>query len=85
LLSVFVAASSTPSQLLPARSQMAFTLGIHIVLVPFGVAFVRALNDMASADLTATRSGSASRSELSARGVRGCEGKYVQASRRRTR
>jgi len=28
-----------PSQLLPAREQMAFTLGFHIVLVPFGVAF----------------------------------------------
>jgi cytochrome d ubiquinol oxidase subunit I len=40
VLSVIVAASSTPSQLLPAREQMAFTLGIHVVLVPFGVAFV---------------------------------------------
>src|SRR5215212_10870325 len=28
-----------PVQLLPARQQMAFTLGFHIVLVPFGVAF----------------------------------------------
>src|SRR5438477_11277032 len=28
-----------PSQLLPAREQMAFTLGFHILLVPFGVAF----------------------------------------------
>src|SRR5689334_19270641 len=28
-----------PAQLLPAREQMAFTLGFHIVLVPFGVAF----------------------------------------------
>ncbi|MEN3356255.1 MAG: cytochrome bd ubiquinol oxidase subunit [Mycobacteriales bacterium] len=28
-----------PSQLLPAREQMAFTLGFHIILVPFGVAF----------------------------------------------
>src|SRR6266496_6804770 len=27
------------SQLLPAREQMAFTLGFHIILVPFGVAF----------------------------------------------
>ena len=27
------------SNLLPAREQMAFTLGFHIVLVPFGVAF----------------------------------------------
>jgi cytochrome d ubiquinol oxidase subunit I len=30
--------AATP-QLLPARIQMAFTLGIHIILVPFGVAF----------------------------------------------
>ena len=28
-----------PSQLVPAREQMAFTLGFHIILVPFGVAF----------------------------------------------
>jgi cytochrome d ubiquinol oxidase subunit I len=28
-----------PPQLLPAREMMAFTLGFHIVLVPFGVAF----------------------------------------------
>src|SRR5256885_7027595 len=28
-----------PEQLLPAREQMAFTLGFHIILVPFGVAF----------------------------------------------
>jgi cytochrome d ubiquinol oxidase subunit I len=34
-----VAAPSAPSQLLPAREQMAFTLGFHIILVPFGVAF----------------------------------------------
>src|SRR5437588_6414072 len=27
------------SQILPAREQMAFTLGFHIILVPFGVAF----------------------------------------------
>jgi cytochrome bd ubiquinol oxidase subunit I len=33
------AAGSDPSQLLPAREQMAFTLGFHIILVPFGVAF----------------------------------------------
>jgi cytochrome d ubiquinol oxidase subunit I len=33
------AAAGDPSQLLPAREQMAFTLGFHIVLVPFGVAF----------------------------------------------
>ncbi|SEG76666.1 cytochrome bd-I ubiquinol oxidase subunit 1 apoprotein [Actinacidiphila yanglinensis] len=32
------AAAGDPSQLLPAREQMAFTLGFHIVLVPFGVA-----------------------------------------------
>ena len=28
-----------PTQLLPAREQMAFTLGFHIILVPFGMAF----------------------------------------------
>jgi cytochrome bd ubiquinol oxidase subunit I len=33
------AAAADPSQLLPAREQMAFTLGFHIILVPFGVAF----------------------------------------------
>jgi cytochrome bd ubiquinol oxidase subunit I len=32
-------AAAEPSQMLPAREQMAFTLGFHIVLVPFGVAF----------------------------------------------
>src|SRR3954452_17847373 len=32
-------AASDPSQLLPAREQMGFTLGCHIILVPFGVAF----------------------------------------------
>jgi len=32
-------AAEEPSQLLPAREQMALTLGFHIVLVPFGVAF----------------------------------------------
>jgi cytochrome d ubiquinol oxidase subunit I len=32
-------APADPSQLLPAREQMAFTLGFHILLVPFGVAF----------------------------------------------
>src|SRR3954462_2551643 len=31
--------AANPSQLLPAREQMAFTLGFHIILVPFGVAF----------------------------------------------
>ena len=34
-----LSASASPSQLLPAREQMAFTLGFHIILVPFGVAF----------------------------------------------
>lgn len=38
--SAIVAAAGDPAQLLPARTQMAFTLGVHIVLVPFGVAFV---------------------------------------------
>jgi cytochrome d ubiquinol oxidase subunit I len=32
-------AAADPPQLLPAREMMAFTLGFHIVLVPFGVAF----------------------------------------------
>jgi cytochrome d ubiquinol oxidase subunit I len=31
--------AADPPQLLPAREQMAITLGFHIVLVPFGVAF----------------------------------------------
>jgi cytochrome bd ubiquinol oxidase subunit I len=31
--------AADPAQLLPAREQMAFTLGFHIVIVPFGVAF----------------------------------------------
>ena len=35
-----LASAAAPAQLLPAREQMAFTLGVHIVLVPFGVAFV---------------------------------------------
>src|SRR3954452_24219855 len=34
-----LAGAGDPSQLLPARQMMAFTLGFHIVLVPFGVAF----------------------------------------------
>src|SRR5438874_13730242 len=34
-----LAAAGDPSQLLPAREQMAFTLAFHIILVPFGVAF----------------------------------------------
>ncbi|MFF0225851.1 cytochrome ubiquinol oxidase subunit I [Streptomyces sp. NPDC004629] len=33
-----LAAAGDPQQLLPAREQMAFTLGFHIILVPFGVA-----------------------------------------------
>src|SRR2546421_225410 len=33
------AGGGEPSQLLPARQQMAFTLGFHIILVPFGLAF----------------------------------------------
>ena len=33
------ALSADSPQLLPAREQMAFTLGFHIILVPFGVAF----------------------------------------------
>src|SRR5881397_3945134 len=32
-------AAADPAQLLPAREQMAFTLGFHLILVPFGVAF----------------------------------------------
>lgn len=39
MASVLAALVSEPSQLLPARTQMAFTLGFHIVLVPMGVAF----------------------------------------------
>ncbi|MFF4755018.1 cytochrome ubiquinol oxidase subunit I [Streptomyces sp. NPDC002514] len=38
LLSALLGAADPP-QLLPAREQMAFTLGFHIILVPFGVAF----------------------------------------------
>lgn len=33
------ALAAEPAQLLPARTQMAFTLGFHIILVPMGVAF----------------------------------------------
>src|SRR4051812_25732834 len=39
VLTMAAAAAPEPSQLLPAREQMAFTLGFHIVLVPFGLAF----------------------------------------------
>jgi cytochrome d ubiquinol oxidase subunit I len=38
-LMAYLADAGDPAQLLPAREQMAFTLGFHIVLVPFGVAF----------------------------------------------
>ncbi|MET0417636.1 MAG: cytochrome ubiquinol oxidase subunit I, partial [Actinoplanes sp.] len=38
-LTAYLAEAGDPSQLLPAREQMAFTLGFHIILVPFGVAF----------------------------------------------
>src|SRR3954447_14946067 len=38
-LASLLAEAADPSQLLPAREQMAFTLGFHIILVPFGVAF----------------------------------------------
>jgi cytochrome bd ubiquinol oxidase subunit I len=31
--------AADPAQMLPARQMMAFTLGFHIILVPFGVAF----------------------------------------------
>ena len=34
-----LAEAADPAQLFPAREQMAFTLGFHIILVPFGVAF----------------------------------------------
>lgn len=34
-----ILAAGGAAQLLPAREQMAFTLGFHIILVPFGVAF----------------------------------------------
>jgi cytochrome d ubiquinol oxidase subunit I len=35
----YLADAGDSAQLLPAREQMAFTLGFHIILVPFGVAF----------------------------------------------
>jgi cytochrome bd ubiquinol oxidase subunit I len=38
LLTFPALALAEPGQLLPAREQMAFTLGFHIILVPFGVA-----------------------------------------------
>src|SRR3954464_4868536 len=39
LLAPAAALAPAPPQLLPAREQMAFTLGFHIVLVPFALAF----------------------------------------------
>jgi cytochrome d ubiquinol oxidase subunit I len=33
-----VTSSDETMQLLPAREQMAFTLGFHFILVPFGMA-----------------------------------------------
>ncbi len=39
LTEVAVTLAADPEQLLPARQMMAFTLGFHIILVPFGVAF----------------------------------------------
>ena len=39
VLGQLLSGSQDPAQLLPAREQMAFTLGFHIILVPFGVAF----------------------------------------------
>jgi cytochrome d ubiquinol oxidase subunit I len=36
---VILSEAAVPAQLLPAREQMAFTLGFHIILVPFGLAF----------------------------------------------
>lgn len=38
-LMAYLADAGEPAQLLPAREQMAFTLGFHIILVRFGVAF----------------------------------------------
>jgi cytochrome d ubiquinol oxidase subunit I len=39
MLGSLLAGAGDPSQLLPAREQMGFTLGFHIIIVPFGVAF----------------------------------------------
>jgi cytochrome d ubiquinol oxidase subunit I len=39
MVPALLAAAGDPAQLLPARQQMALTLGFHILLVPFGVAF----------------------------------------------
>src|SRR3954470_16763458 len=38
LVPVADALAADPEQLLPARQMMGFTLGFHIILVPFGVA-----------------------------------------------
>jgi cytochrome bd ubiquinol oxidase subunit I len=39
VLTSLAAAAQAPAELLPARTQMGFTLGFHIVLVPLGVVF----------------------------------------------
>src|SRR5258708_40004742 len=39
MIHALAALATEPAQLLPARTQMAFTLGFHIILVPMGVAF----------------------------------------------
>lgn len=39
MVEVLASLATEPAQLLPARTQMAFTLGFHIILVPLGVAF----------------------------------------------
>ena len=39
VLTSLAAAAEAPEQLLPARTQMGFTLGFHIILVPLGVVF----------------------------------------------
>ena len=38
-LTSLAAAAEAPAELLPARTQMGFTLGFHIILVPLGVVF----------------------------------------------
>jgi cytochrome d ubiquinol oxidase subunit I len=39
VLTSLAAAAQAPAELLPARTQMGFTLGFHIILVPLGVVF----------------------------------------------
>jgi cytochrome bd ubiquinol oxidase subunit I len=39
VLTSLAAAAQAPAELLPARTQMGFTLGVHIILVPLGVVF----------------------------------------------